>query len=179
VRARLRACRHRGQPFIYAYACNHRTLRPAYTYPWHQQVAVDIKFEPSRIGEVNDTLTITHPEGGEYVCKLVGMGSAPSRAGPVVIRANQTVQLSFTNVLAANVEFIYTCTPANLFTLAKPKETIPAKKASNIAVSYKPEAGKPATAEVRGQLTVVANAPASATGSDTPLRWVFYLRGDS
>lgn len=132
---------------------------------------------------MDDTLTITHPEGGEYVCKLVGMGSAPSRAGPIAIRANQTVQLPFKNVLAANVDFVFSCTPANLFTLAKPKETIPAKKASNIAVSYKPEAkpelGKPAAGEVRGQLTVLANAPANVTGSETPLRWVFYLRGES
>lgn len=136
------------------------------------------------MGEVRDVLTLTHSEGGEYVCRLVGMGSVPSRSGPTAIRANQTVQLPFKNVLAESAEFTFTCTPAHLFALAKPKEVIPAKKASAIAVTYKPEVAKPgagapaSAADVRGQLTIVANAPASATGSDTPLRWVVYLRGE-
>jgi hypothetical protein len=96
-----------------------------------------------------------------------------------VITSKGAVQIPFKNVLAANAEFVSSCSPAHLFTVAKPKETIAAKKASSIAVAYKPEPGKPAGGEVRGQLTVVANAPASATGSDTPLRWIFYLRGES
>jgi hypothetical protein len=141
-------------------------------------VFIDIKFEPSRLGECRDTLTVTHPEGGEYTCNLVGTGSVPGRAGPIVIKANASVQVPFKNVLASQVEFVATCTPANLFTVAKPRETIPAKKGSAITVAYKPDPTKPAGAPVQGQLTLVANAPESATGSEAPLRWVFYLRGE-
>lgn len=127
------------------------------------------------------------------MCNLVGTGAAPGRAGPIAIRANQTVQIPFKNVLAATVDFVVTASPSHLFTVARAQETIPAKKASSIAVTYKPElakseggkadgakpdATKQTGGEVRGQLTVVANAPASATGSDAPLRWIFYLRGD-
>jgi len=101
-------------------------------------VSVDVKFEPSRVGEVRDTLTISHPEGGEYVCDLVGTGSLPGRAGPIVIRSGQTVQVPFKNVLASNAEFVFTCSPATMFTVAKAKETVPPKKGINIGVAFKP-----------------------------------------
>ncbi|KAJ1622753.1 hypothetical protein T492DRAFT_1126396 [Pavlovales sp. CCMP2436] len=140
------------------------------------KVSVEIRFEPSRLGEVTDTLTIAHPDGGEYVCNLLGLGSEPGRLGPIVISAGQTVQVPFKNVLNANVEFASTASPAGAFAVGKPRKTIPAKKGSAIAVSFKPEPGTPASTRVDWQLVVIANAPASATGSEGPLQWVVYLR---
>jgi len=143
------------------------------------EVSVEIRFEPSRLGEVADTLTIAHPDGGEYVCNLLGLGSEPGRLGPIVIKAGQTVQVPFKNVLNANVEFASSASPAGAFAVGKPRETIPAKKGAAIAVSFKPEPGTPAGTRVDGQLVVIANAPASATGSEGPLQWVVYLRGET
>lgn len=140
---------------------------------------MEVRFEPSRLGTLTDTLTIVHPDGGEFICNLVGVGAEPGRHGPIAIKAGGNVSVPFKNVLSASVEFVASCTPASMFTVGKPKETIGARKPAAFGVSFKPVEGAAAAGEdVRGQLTIVANAPESVTGSDAPLRWVYYLRGE-
>jgi hydrocephalus-inducing protein len=45
-------------------------------------VELPVVFEPTEIGEIRDVLKITSPEGGEYICDLIGKCQAPLPQGP-------------------------------------------------------------------------------------------------
>ena len=66
-------------------------------------------------------------------------------------------------------DFTFTAEPA-VFSVAKPRETIPGKKTTQVAVAYKPDGAdaKPAT----GKLTI------ASVGADQS-QWVYYLSGSS
>ena len=130
------------------------------------EVAVDVTFEPSKLGEVTSTLTASSAEGGEYVVALRGMALPPKPQGPVAIKGGGSAQVSFKNVFAAQADFAIVAEPAGVFSVAKSREAVPAKKSIPIGVSYKPtEPG----AEATGKLTVTAVGTATA--------WVYYLQG--
>ena len=104
------------------------------------------------MGESHDSLTISSAEGGEYTCVLKGTALPPRPQGPIVIKAGATAQVSFKNVFTANADFAFSCDPPSLFTVAKPKENVPAKKATSVPVTYKPDGS--ASGKVSGKLTV-------------------------
>jgi len=116
------------------------------------EVFVDVTFEPSKMGESQDTLTISSAEGGEYTCVLKGTALPPRPQGPILIKAGATAQVSFKNVFTANGDFTVVCDPPALFTVAKPKETVPAKSKISVPVTYKPATG--ASGKVSGKLTI-------------------------
>jgi len=131
------------------------------------EVAVDVTFEPSSMRGSEAVLTITSAEGGEYTCDLKGEALPPRPQGPIAIKAGASASVNFKNVFQAQAEFSFVCdSPA--FTVAKPKEVIPPKKPTAIAVSYKPPEGH--TGKLSGKLTV------STPDGFTQL---FYLTGES
>jgi len=115
-------------------------------------VAVDVTFEPSRMGDSSDTLTITSAEGGEYTCQLKGTALPPRPQGPIVIKGGAAAQVNFKNVLTVAGDFSFVCDPPALFTVAKPKENVPPKKAIVVPVTYKPDGAS--SGKVSGKLTV-------------------------
>eukprot|EP00966_Prymnesium_polylepis_P047077 1090424-Prymnesium_polylepis.1 len=102
------------------------------------------------MGEARDVLTVTSAEGGEYTCQLIGQALPPKPQGPIVLKAGATAQVNFKNVFAAAADFAFACEPA-VFTVAKPKENVPPKKAIQIGVTFKPDG---ASATPNGKLTV-------------------------
>ena len=115
---------------------------------------------------MTSTLTASSAEGGEYVVALRGMALPPKPQGPVAIKGGGSAQVSFKNVFAAQADFAIVAEPAGVFSVAKSREAVPAKKSIPIGVSYKPtEPG----AEATGKLTVTAVGTATA--------WVYYLQG--
>ena len=60
------------------------------------------------------------------------------------------------------------CEPA-AFSVAKPRENVPPKKETPVAIAYKPEPGAP---PAKGKLTI---ASAGSDGS----RWTYYLHGEA
>ena len=46
------------------------------------EVPVNIRFEPSTVGESRAQLTVSSPDGGEYQCYLVGTSVVPQPKGP-------------------------------------------------------------------------------------------------
>jgi len=114
------------------------------------EVVVDVTFEPSKMGESRDTLTATSADGGEYTCQLIGTALPPKPQGPIVLKAGATAQVNFKNVFAAAADFSFVCEPA-VFTVAKPKENVPPKKAIQIGVTFKPDG---VNATPNGKLTV-------------------------
>ena len=133
------------------------------------EVAVDVTFEPSKLGEAHDTLTVSSAEGGEFLCALHGNALKPKPQGPIAIKGGASANITFKNVFAANADFTFTAEPA-VFSVAKPRETIPGKKTTQVAVAYKPDGAdaKPAT----GKLTI------ASVGADQS-QWVYYLSGSS
>ena len=114
------------------------------------------------------TLTISSAEGGEYTCELRGEVLPPRPQGPIVIKNGATAQVNFKNVFQQQAEFTFVSdSPA--FTVAKPKETVASKKATSVAITFKPPAGVDAGAKLSGKLTV------SAPDGFTQL---YYLQGE-
>jgi len=132
------------------------------------EVSVDVTFEPSKLGDVLDTLTVSHADGGEYVCALQGTSLPPKPQGPIAIKAGGSAQVNFKNVFANQMDFSITCEPA-VFSVAKPRESVPSKKPTQIAVSYKP--ADPAAPPATGKLTI------ASIGMEPTSRWVYYLQG--
>merc|ERR1711998_388681 len=50
------------------------------------EMQVDITFEPSKLGEIKDMLTLVSPDGGTYLCLCTDMPRLPSRRGPLLSR---------------------------------------------------------------------------------------------
>ena len=131
------------------------------------EVALEVTYEPSKLGGAQDTLTVSSAEGGEYVCLLRGESLPPKPQGPITIKAGGTATINFKNIFAAATDFLFTCEPP-VFTVAKPKENVPSKKPTPVAITYKPT--DPAAPPATGKLTI---ASAAADGS----RWTYYLHG--
>eukprot|EP00965_Chrysotila_dentata_P045390 1508029-Pleurochrysis_carterae.AAC.2 len=66
------------------------------------------------------------------------------------------------------MDFSVSCEPA-VFSVAKQRENIPAKKQVPIAVAYKPT--NPSAPPARGKLTI------ASMGTEPSNRWVYYLSG--
>jgi len=102
------------------------------------EVSVDIRYEPSAIGEIRDTLSLTSADGGTYSVPVTGSCEPPKPQGPFSIKVNQSIQVKFKNVLDVPEQFNFVVdNPA--FILAKKFEKINKKAVANISVSYKPD----------------------------------------
>merc|ERR1712060_359754 len=130
------------------------------------EVSVDVTFEPSTLGEVLDTLSVSSAEGGEYLCTLQGMSLPPKPQGPIGIKAGGSAQVNFKNIFANTMDFSITCEPSS-FSVAKPRESVPSKKPATISVSYKPI--DPASPPAMGKLTIAS----VGTGTEPSSRWVY------
>lgn len=54
------------------------------------ECSIDIKYEPSNLGDSRAILVVSSPEGGEYQCNLIGQASSPVPKGPIKIGAKPT-----------------------------------------------------------------------------------------
>ncbi|XP_076848184.1 hydrocephalus-inducing protein homolog isoform X3 [Brachyhypopomus gauderio] len=134
-------------------------------------VSVEVYFEPSQLGEVRGTLTLSSSLAGEYVFPLYGTCLPPKVQGPLAIRAGSSITIPFKNVFLQATAFSFQVNnPA--FTV-KGVETIRSKKTHNVLVTFEgPPAGSrgPCT----GKLTI--SSPRSE-GYGQVLSWVYYLKG--
>jgi hydrocephalus-inducing protein len=136
-----------------------------------EQLSVELRYEPTNLGDVRDVLTITALNGkgsAEYRVPLYGHCDPPKPLGPIVIKSGANASIAFKNVFANAEEFSFSVDNPN-FTVAKPKEKIDAKKSTQLSVSFKAPAGAVAgTQALMAKLTVTCpNMPP----------WLYYLRG--
>ncbi len=61
------------------------------------EVSVNLKFEPSILGEVSAQLTVVSAEGGEYNCILHGVSTAPQPKGPFKVVGAKPAPIEFKN----------------------------------------------------------------------------------
>ena len=71
------------------------------------EVALDVTFEPSRLGEQRATLTVTSALGGEYTFPLFGACVPPKPQGPFIIKAGATTPITFRNVFNSTTPFTF------------------------------------------------------------------------
>ncbi|QDZ25387.1 hypothetical protein HOP50_17g79270 [Chloropicon primus] len=125
------------------------------------QVEVNVTFEPTQIGETfRDTLVVTSPVGGEYICPVIGRCVPPKPQGPILLSGDSGT-LSFKNVMTQEAKFSFSVD--NPCFTVKQEETIAAKKTITVKISYKKSEGHPST----GKLIVSC--------AETPSTWVYYL----
>ena len=71
------------------------------------EVALEVIFEPSRLGEQRAMLTVTSPVGGEYTFPLFGTCQPPKPQGPFIIKAGGTTPIIFRNVFSSTTTFVF------------------------------------------------------------------------
>jgi len=150
------------------FECDATVAAPAADSSNGIEVAIDVTFEPSSIQSSEAMLTISSAEGGEYVCELRGDALPPRPQGPIVIKSGGSAQVNFKNVFQQQAEFSFVSDSA-AFTVAKPKEVVPPKKAIAAAVSFKPPADAAPGSKMSAKLTVSAPDGFSQ---------LYYLQGD-
>ncbi|XP_074644164.1 hydrocephalus-inducing protein homolog [Tubulanus polymorphus] len=136
------------------------------------EVGIEVNFEPSKLGEVRATLTVSSNSGGEYVFPLYGTCIAPKPQGPYVIKAGSNTSITFRNVFPHTTAFTFQVdNPA--FHLAKTGDNIRAHKDNRIVVGFD-GADSGAKGAVMGKLTVTC---AKSAGGPSSVQWVYYLKG--
>lgn len=135
------------------FECDANVSAPAAEDSSGAEAAVDVTFEPSTMGESHDTLTVSSAEGGEYSCSLIGSALAPKPQGPIMIKAGGSAHVTFKNVFLSSGDFSFLCEPA-AFKVGKQTDSVPAKKTTQITVTYTPEPEAPEGVPPSGKLTV-------------------------
>jgi len=127
------------------------------------EIALDIRFLPSSLGEVRSVLVLSSPDGGEYKALLVGYSQPPQPQGPIVIPTGKPGMIEFYNPFDEVVEFtVQVDNPA--FIVGQRSFKLDPKKSLSIAVQYKSDRPQGA-----GRLMV------STHRVSTP--WMYFLKG--
>ncbi|TPX54724.1 hypothetical protein PhCBS80983_g05802 [Powellomyces hirtus] len=100
------------------------------------EVAVDVTYEPSRLGDTRTQLIVSSATGGDYVCPLSGHCTMPKPQGPISVKAGTPSIVPFRNVFNSSAAFTFSVD--NPCFSVKAGETIGAKKSTQISLSYKP-----------------------------------------
>jgi hydrocephalus-inducing protein len=136
-------------------------------------VAVPITFEPTELGEVLDTVTISAPGGLEYVCSVVAECVAPTPQGPFSFARGQTQDVSFRNFLAAPCAWNFSL-DSTAFRTTAPNANVPAKGQGAASVVFDPKeehANAPGGVVTAKLFVKCATKPELAP-------FIFYLRGN-
>jgi len=128
------------------------------------EVVVDIRFQPSALGEIRGLLVLSSPDGGDYKALLVGYTQPPQPQGPFDIAKGKDGKIDFNNPFEESVQFSAQVDNPN-FVLGKRSFRLDAKKSESIVVQFKGDK------QQGGRLIV------SAPKVSTP--WIFFLKGNA
>ena len=137
-------------------------------------VRLSVTFEPTKIGEVKDTLVITAPGGIEYLCDIVAACVPAMPQGPFnVTQGSGNVDIPFRNYFAEAQGWSFSVDSPH-FKLAAPSAQVGAKTSGNCQVSFAPEDGALAPGG-----TMAAKLFIKCTAKPELAPFVFYLKGAS
>jgi len=129
------------------------------------EVSVDIRFQPSALGEIRGLLVLSSPDGGDYKALLVGYTQPPQPQGPIDVLKGKDGKIDFSNPFEEVVQFsVQVDNPS--FTLARRSFRLDPKKTESITVQFKGDK------QQGGRLIVSAPSKVS-----TP--WIFFLKGSA
>ena len=126
------------------------------------EAVFEVTFEPSKLGEVKATLTLSSQTGGDYIWPLYGECAPPKPAGPFVVKSGQRASIAFKNVLPMAETYNYFIDAPGF--VVKASDGFKAKESKDVAVRFE---GKD---EAR-------NAQLIVTSATDNISWIFYLRG--
>lgn len=135
------------------------------------EVSVEVYFEPSRLGESKGNLSLSSLVGGEYVIPLFGVALPPKPQGPFLIRAGYNIVIPFKNVFYHPVTFSFTV--ENPAFSVRAIDSVKPKKINNITVYF---GGNPSGSKTPITSKLIVGCP-PGEGSDTGIKWVYYLKG--
>jgi len=127
------------------------------------EVVVDIRFQPSALGEIRGLLVLSSPDGGDYKALLVGYTQPPQPQGPIDVAKGKDGKIDFHNPFEESVQFSVQVDNPN-FVLSRRSFRLDAKKSESIQVQFKGDK------QQGGRLIVSAPSKVS-----TP--WIFFLKG--
>ena len=138
------------------------------------EVAVDVIFSPSLVGETRAMVTVSSSEGGDYRAALYGHCIPPVPQGPFVIQSGASAKIDFQNVFEAATQFNFSTD--NKAFVVKPGESIAPKKTTTIDVAYKPEPPPKDAGDDYFPPPAVVQAKLYVSAPDMP-PWIMYLEG--
>jgi hydrocephalus-inducing protein len=140
------------------------------------EVSVDVTYEPSQLGDVRATLTISSPSGSDYTFPLVGLGELPKPQGPLSIKSGTTTAITFKNIFAQALTYTFNVDNP-LFHVTKSQELIQARKSHRIVVSFD---GSDTVNKADAMAKLIVSCP-KATGApnatNSSVQWIYYLKG--
>jgi len=125
-------------------------------------MSVDVRFQPSLLGEIRALLVLSSPDGGDYKALLMGYTQPPQPQGPVAIQAGKGGTVEFSNPFDDVVEFTVQIDNPS-FTVTNRSFKLDPKKSCPLAVQFKSD--KPEG----GRLII--------TALKIPNPWIFFLKG--
>eukprot|EP01041_Mallomonas_annulata_P003640 gene3640-7257_t len=150
-----------------------KTLNVEAVKDWEgMEVKLPVSFEPTEIGETRDILTVSSPEGGEYLCEVIASCTAPLPQGPFNFTEGVSVDIPYRNCFNTNCKWLFSVDSPH-FRLPVAFAVINAKTKGNCNVVFEP------TAEALSAPGGIISAKLfirCEPKTDIP-PWVFYLRG--
>jgi hydrocephalus-inducing protein len=159
-----------------------------------ETLSVDVRYEPTNLGDVRDELVITPLNGkgsAEYRVPLYGHCDPPKPLGPFVIRPGQPVRVDFKNVFANAETFTYSVDNASFViskrsTLIQPKGTDVIEVSLNVPGGAAPAAGKDKKKDAAAAASAAAAPVVAPSGKPMMAKlmvscpnmppWIYYLR---
>lgn len=140
------------------------------------EVNADVTYEPSQLGEVRGTLTISTPACSDYTFPVVGFGELPKPQGPYQVKAGGNIPLPFKNIFSQALTYTFNVDNP-LFHVTKTQELIQARKTHRIVVSFD-GSDTPNKADVMAKLIVSCPKTTGSTNStNSSVQWIYYLKG--
>jgi hydrocephalus-inducing protein len=132
------------------------------------EVALDVVYEPSRLGDSATQLVVTSNEAGEYSCSLHGHCTPPQPQGPILVKGGSPVAIPISNPFLKTAQFLLNIDNVTSFAIKPNELSLGSKKIATVFVSYKNNS----TGITAGKLTVTTEESPT-----TP--WIYYLKGSN
>lgn len=105
------------------------------------ELAVNVRFDPSKVGETRAILRLSSPDAGDYTCLLQGHAAGPQAKGPFKI-SQKGFDLDFRNPFHEAADFaVKMDNPAFSVTGIKTSVRVDAKKVQKLPVVFKKTEG--------------------------------------
>ena len=140
------------------------------------EVGVDVTYEPSQLGDVRATLTVSSPSSSDYIFSLVGFGELPKPQGPFTIKAGSNTTITFKNIFAQALSYAFNVDNP-LFHVTKGQELIQARKSHRIIVSFD---GSDTSNKADVMAKLIVSCPKSTgttNAANSSVQWIYYLKG--
>jgi len=163
-KARIEAApSHKGNPKDFVLETPEVNAPPASEHG--SEVSLDIRYQPSGLGECRALLVVSGPGGGEYKALLTGYAQPPQPQGPIVVQNGKARPVTFRNPFAVATTFsIQVDNPAFVVPMREQRIDPQQNVAGGIQVTFKSD-------RTQGGRLII-----SCPQSSTP--WIFFLKGE-